>query len=140
VGAPLATIPFGAFLHPPFGSSLLVTGFLERKPHPELQGPWIANRGHGVERRSGFDGYEPDPNVVLRVIGFTRSVRLNASTSPSTRRPPESRNERLTRRLTVKKSLPLPAFRGMNRPAERRNSASISIHLRMAVLRLFAGY
>src|SRR4029434_3128037 len=63
---------------------------------------------------TGFDGYDPDPNVVFRVSGFTRSLRLNASTTPSTRVPPESRNERLTRRLTVKKSLPLPAFLGMN--------------------------
>src|SRR4029453_8036807 len=63
---------------------------------------------------TGFDGYDPDPNVVIRAIGFTRSVRLNASTNPSTRVPPESRNERLTRRLAVKKSLPLPAFLGMN--------------------------
>src|SRR5678815_1103943 len=60
-----------------------------------------------------FDGYDPDPNVVFRVIGFTRSVKLNASTNPSTRVAPESRNERLTRRLTVKKSLPVPAFLGM---------------------------
>ena len=36
---------------------------------------------------TGFDGYEPGPNVVLRVIGFTRSVRLNASIKPSMRRP-----------------------------------------------------
>src|SRR4030095_16545135 len=63
---------------------------------------------------TGFDGYDPDPNVVFRVIGFTRSVRLNASTNPSRRAPPESRNERLTRRLAVKKSLPVPALRGMN--------------------------
>src|SRR4029450_4622330 len=63
---------------------------------------------------TGFDGYEPDPNVVFRVIGLTRSVRLNASTNPSTRVPPESRNARLTLRLTVKKSLPVPALRGMN--------------------------
>ena len=63
---------------------------------------------------TGFDGYDPGPNVVFRVIGFTRSVRLNASIRPSMRLPPESRNERLTRRLTVKKSLPVPAFRGMN--------------------------
>src|SRR4030095_8298349 len=62
---------------------------------------------------TGFDGYDPGPNVVFRVIGFTRSVRLNASTNPSTRAPPESRNERLTRRLTVKKLLPLPAFLGI---------------------------
>src|ERR1700752_1520939 len=63
---------------------------------------------------TGSDGYDPGPNVVFRVIGFTRSVRLNPSTTPSTRVPPESRNERLIRRLTVKKSLPLPAFLGMN--------------------------
>ena len=62
----------------------------------------------------GFDGYEPGPKVLLRVIVFTRSVRLNASTKPSMRLSPASRNERLTRRLNVKKSLPVPAFRGMN--------------------------
>src|SRR6185369_556669 len=63
---------------------------------------------------TGFDGYDPGPKVVFRVIGFTRSVRLNASTNPSTRVPPESRKARLTLRLTVKKSLPVPALRGMN--------------------------
>src|SRR4030095_16328220 len=63
---------------------------------------------------TGFDGDDPGPNVVFRVIGFTRSVRLNASTNPSTRVPPENRNPRLTLRPTVKKSPPLPALRGMN--------------------------
>jgi hypothetical protein len=62
---------------------------------------------------TGFDGYDPDPNVVFRVIGFTRSVRLKASTNPSRRVPPENWNARLTRRLMVKKSLPSPAFLGM---------------------------
>src|SRR4030095_16703925 len=63
---------------------------------------------------TGFDGYDPGPKVVLRVIGFTRSVRLNASIRPSIRLPPPSPKERLTRRFTVKKSLPVPELRGMN--------------------------
>src|SRR4029453_10362037 len=63
---------------------------------------------------TGFDGYDPGPNVLLRVIGFTRSVRLNASINPSKRLSPARRKVRLTRRLNVKKSLPVPAFRGMN--------------------------
>ena len=63
---------------------------------------------------TGFDGYDPVPNVVLRVIGLTRLVKLNASTRPSIRIPPGSGNDRFNRRLKVKKSPPVPAFRGMN--------------------------
>ena len=72
----------------------------------------------------GFEGYDPVPNVVFRVMGLTRSVRLNASISPSIRRPPPSSNERLTRRLMVKKSLPVPALRGMNATARTSKFAA----------------
>ena len=89
----------------------------EDDSHAELKGPRIADRRHRVERRHRFDGYEPGPKVVFRVTALTRLVRLKASTSPSSRLPPASRNERLTRRLMVKKSLPVPAFRGMNSTA-----------------------
>ena len=58
--------------------------------HAELEGPRIADRGDLLNVDTGFDGYAPGPNVVLRVIGFARLVRLNASTRPSTRVSPAS--------------------------------------------------
>ena len=62
---------------------------------------------------TGFVGYTPGPNVAFRVRLFTRSVKLNASTRPSILTPLVMRNPRLTRKFKPKKSLPIPAFRGM---------------------------
>src|SRR5262249_47524453 len=63
---------------------------------------------------TGLDGYVPAPQLVFRVRSLTWFVTLKASTSPSALTSPPRRKVRLIRRFTVKKSLPVPAFLGMN--------------------------
>jgi len=65
----------------------------------------------------GLVGYVPEPKFVFRVRSFRRFVTLNTSTRPSARTLPPSVNARLTRRLRVKKSLPMPALRWMKLPS-----------------------
>jgi hypothetical protein len=64
----------------------------------------------------GFVGYALAPKFAFIVTVFTRFVRLNASTRPSTRTPLPTANARLSRTLMLKKSGPSPALRSMNAP------------------------
>src|SRR4030095_8541694 len=72
---------------------------------------------HVLKLTTGFLGYAPAPKMLFRVMLFTRSVTLNASTRPSALTSPLMRKARLTRRFNVKKLLPTPAFLGMNSTA-----------------------
>src|SRR5690349_11055083 len=57
---------------------------------------------------TGVLGYEAPPKFVFRVTALARFVRLKASTSPSIFTSLVIRKTRLTRRLSVRKSLPVP--------------------------------
>ena len=64
----------------------------------------------------------PGPNVLLRVSGFTRFGQVEGFDHAFERLPPVRRKDRLRRRLRVKKSLPMPVFRGMNSDPAHRSS------------------
>src|SRR4029077_1196463 len=68
-------------------------------------------------RGDGFVGYAPDPKFEFTVTTLTRLVRLNPSTRASSFTPCPSAKARLTRRLRLKKSGPVPVFRPMNSPS-----------------------
>src|SRR3954451_511761 len=64
----------------------------------------------------GLVGYAPDPKFEFTVTTLTRFVRLNPSATASSFTPWRSANARLTLRLRLKKSGPVPVLRPMKSP------------------------
>ena len=72
----------------------------------ELEDPRITDCGDLVERGHRVRRIGAGAEIRIRVSGFARFVRLNASTNPSTLTPPAMRNARLTSKVQTEEVAP----------------------------------